>query len=722
VGLAWQVVWVRSFTPLFGAGMEAIAAVTAVFLGGLGLGAALAPALLRRWGGLRSYALLEAFVGIWGAGLPWALDLLAQPLLRSLIDLGEGLPASALRLGVALLLVGPPALALGATFPAVTAALQASCRPGRVGLAYGLNALGAAGGALLAGLWLPWALGLRWGSLALGCGNLAVAGLAMAWAALTRGNEPGPAQQGVARARSGLGPSATLWLLAALTGFTALAFEVSWSRLSEPLLATLFGSGQLAFACVLAAVLAGIGLGGLAGHRLGKRAASLLAALQLLLILGNLLLLEPSRVLLFGAHVRPLLEGCLPLLPALCLGASFPLLSNELFASGGSQRQLAMLYALNTCSAVVGSLLTGFWAIPQLGAQRWILVLTCLAAAVGLLGLLRDGRRRWALGWAALALPVLSLLLLRTAPVAGLRLLHPGEALVAARDGRVTTSLVARDERGGRVLISGGHRIEEGRRGAVNDHARRALVPASLLSDPQHVLVIGLGTGETAHTLLHETELSSLVVVELDERQQELLSHFGTEDILDDPRLRLVAADGRQFLRTAEHSWDLIVADAYGPRATPAFYSAEFYAEARRGLTPQGLLFVKFTPAAIHEQQVMASFLGTLFDAFPWAVLYYVDIGFSGLLGGDGPPPGLNGGSVAAEAVSGAALCAGVRRMHDHRPVSIPQARSERNAVRVLNPWWKAQGHQQPAPWARELRSKLRRKSPPPASQAAPGL
>jgi hypothetical protein len=49
VGLAWQVVQVRAFLPVFGAGAEAIAAVTACFLGGLGIGGALAPRLLGRW-------------------------------------------------------------------------------------------------------------------------------------------------------------------------------------------------------------------------------------------------------------------------------------------------------------------------------------------------------------------------------------------------------------------------------------------------------------------------------------------------------------------------------------------------------------------------------------------------------------------------------------------------------------------------------------------------
>ena len=73
VGLAWQVVQVRDFVPVFGAGAEAIAAVTASFLGGLGLGGALAPRLLKGRSPLRVYGAMELGVGLWGAALPWVL-------------------------------------------------------------------------------------------------------------------------------------------------------------------------------------------------------------------------------------------------------------------------------------------------------------------------------------------------------------------------------------------------------------------------------------------------------------------------------------------------------------------------------------------------------------------------------------------------------------------------------------------------------------------------
>jgi len=702
VGLAWQVLWVRAFTPIFGVGLEAIAAVTASFMAGLAVGAVLAPRLLRRWGGLGSYARLELAVGIWGAALPWLLLLLAEPLVAMLASTGEGWLASLLRLSVASLLVGIPAAGLGATFPAVVAALRARDDPARVGLAYGLNALGAALGSLLAGLWLPFALGLRRGSLLLGGLGLAV-GLAAWW--LDRSEQAdGSAPQPHGRPdRAEATVPGSLWALAALTGFTGLALEVSWSRLSAPVLARILGPGEQAFACVLAAVLLGIGLGGVLGRSSSMRAGRMLALLQLGLAATALATLEPVRALYLGAELVPLVEASLPLVPALFLGATFPLLSNELLAWGGDARAVGRLYAVNTAGAVLGSLLSGFLAIPQLGAQRWAVLMVGLVLLTALIGLLRDGARLAGALLAAAAIAALALALIFVPPVAGQRLATGVEQVVAALEGREATTLVVQDRRGDRTLISGGHRIRDGRGGEVNDHARRALVPTALHPRPRRVLAIGLGTGETARTFLDLDGVEELLVVELDERQPELLSWFGTGHILEDPRLELVTGDGRHLLRTRRETWDLIVVDAYGPEATPAFYSADFFGEARARLAPGGLLFVKLMPSALPDADTLASFLCTLFDSFPWSIFTYYDDGLSGLVGAHEAPVGaLRADRIGAAAGSSDTLCDGVRLITDDRSAWLAPPDRPRPPGVLMDPWWYAQGHESDPPWRRD--------------------
>ncbi|MDG1478495.1 MAG: hypothetical protein P8R54_02845 [Myxococcota bacterium] len=654
-GLAWQVLWVRAWTPVLGAGLEAVSAVTATFLAGLGIGGLLAGRL--RGTPLKAYAALEAGVGLWGAALPAVLAALSIPMATMMARFG----AAPVRLLSALLLIGPPAVALGATYPLIARALHADAHPHRAGLAYGLNALGAACGALLAGMWLPWALGLQRSSLVLGGVNLTVAALALLLS--RRVVAPAPLPEASGRV------DPILWWLAGLSGLTGLALEVTWSRLSGPLLVAR-GGDSAAFAAVLAAVLVGIGLGGLLGSFAGRRAGRALAVLQALLAVCVLLILEPVRDMVLGDMHYEVYEGLLPLLPALFLGATFPLLSNELLAAG--RGGLGRLYAVNTLGAVIGALAAGFLLVPALGAQRLAVLLAGIAALTAGIGLYRD-RSRLLLPWVLLAAAGVTVAGIVTPPVAGARLLPPDEVLVDALEGRQASTLVARRPDGEHVLLSGGHRITQAGRGRINDHELRALGPASLHGEPKRVLSIGLGTGETARAFLTLEDLEELVVVELDARQPEMLAWFGNDHILSDPRLTLITNDGRWFLRTDPRRWDVISVDAYGPRtASATFYTTEFYAQAVEKLQPGGLLFVKFNPASLPDTATISAYIGALFDAAPDAALVSMGRGFFGLVGGTAAGLDLPENLIVSDPRSAAPLLKGVRRVTDDHPVAVP--------------------------------------------------
>ncbi len=155
-----------------------------------------------------------------------------------------------------------------------------------------------------------------------------------------------------------------------------MGLEIAWSRVSGPLLAARSGSDAVAFSVVLAAVVLGIGLGGVAARRVRGGLGRPLALVQGALCILTLMALEPLRDRVLGDRHLELVEGLLPLLPALLLGATFPLLSNALAEAGTpASRGLARLYAVNTAGAVAGALLTGFWLMPALGAQRLLVLL-----------------------------------------------------------------------------------------------------------------------------------------------------------------------------------------------------------------------------------------------------------------------------------------------------------------------------------------------------------
>src|SRR5687768_1788135 len=82
--LVYQIAWQREFRLIFGASTAATAAVTAVFMGGLGLGAwLLGPRADRHPRPLWLYARLEALVALFAAATPFLLWLVREAYLAA---------------------------------------------------------------------------------------------------------------------------------------------------------------------------------------------------------------------------------------------------------------------------------------------------------------------------------------------------------------------------------------------------------------------------------------------------------------------------------------------------------------------------------------------------------------------------------------------------------------------------------------------------------------
>src|SRR5688500_17882756 len=122
--LVFQVAWLREFRLVFGASTPASAAVLAIFMGGLGLGNAV---LGRRVDALRNplrfYGQLELMISIAAVASPFLIDLvrLVYVALGGQQSLGLW-GATAARLLLATLVLGPPTILMGGTLPAAARA------------------------------------------------------------------------------------------------------------------------------------------------------------------------------------------------------------------------------------------------------------------------------------------------------------------------------------------------------------------------------------------------------------------------------------------------------------------------------------------------------------------------------------------------------------------------------------------------------------------------
>jgi spermidine synthase len=666
--LVYQSVWLRSLRTVFGASTPSTAAVLAVWMGGLGLGALwLGERAQRTANPLRMYALLELGIALTAAISPFLL--MAASAIYVAIGgtstLGEW-GATLVRLLLTPLVFGVPAVLLGGTLPAAGRAVTDTRDVGRKGLAllYGVNALGAVAGVLLATFLLFEAWGMRstlWAACLVNC---AVALAAWLFAKHLPAGPAEPPQPEPSSEESTLGAEGSVsraWLLAAAfaTGFSFLLMELVWYRMAGPIL----GGSTYTFGLVLAVALLGIGSGGLVYAWWGptKATAGLFAvtcslealAILIPLILGDDLALLAEMVRFHSKTFAGLTLGwaavttVLVFPAALVAGFQFPLL---LALKGVGDEDVATdvgeVYAANTLGSILGSLAGGFGLLPLLtapGAWR--------ACALGLLPVgaffaFRSRSRQPAYA--------LAFLLLCGLTVAGALAPGPGHfwrhsgigagrsEISAAKswnerrasqfdrsrylfqeiEGR-ESSLAFRGDDSLQLVVNG---KTDG--SAIHDAQTQillGLLGSIVHPDPRTAFVIGLGTGQTAGWLAEVESMERVEVAEIEPGVVEFARQCGlsNHNVVAHPKVKILIADGREALQTSANRFDLIVSEPSNPyRAGLAgFYSVDFYRQAKARLAEGGIFSQWIQAYELHAETILLA-MATLRSVFPHVTLW----------------------------------------------------------------------------------------------------
>jgi hypothetical protein len=157
-------------------------------------------------------------------------------------------------------------------------------------------------------------------------------------------------------------------------------------------------------------------------------------------------------------------------------------------------------------------------------------------------------------------------------------------------------------------------------------HTVIGALPAIAHPAPVDVAVIGLGSGDTAWGAACRAETRQLVVFEIASGERRLLERVADvplmgslQRFLVDPRLRIVADDGRRRLRADGRKYDIIVADTVWPDVSMSGYlwSLEYYELLKQTLKPNGLIF-----ALVKTARVRAA----VRRAFPYCVRFGDDL------------------------------------------------------------------------------------------------
>lgn len=367
-------------------------------------------------------------------------------------------------------------------------------------------------------------------------------------------------------------------------------------------LAVAFFGSELIYLLAIALWLIWTGLGALVGW-----AAAVPTTKQVLMSIAALGFVVPLEVtfarglrLIFGATPGAFMPlghqvgaMAVTLAPAgLLFGLLFVLAARRHAGRGGS---FATAYGLESLGGVVGGLASTFLLAGNLAAFPTAILCSTITFSIGFLVSRHSRVARLLFGFAALGSLAVLVAAGNRLDRGTLRWQFPG--LLDSRDSPYGRLIVS-EHRGQIAMFENGALSFETQGTAPEEIAHLALVqhPA-----PRRVLLLGGGIAGTVREVLkHQPE--TIDYVELDPYLVGLARKHLPREILsslEDPRVRLVVADGRKFLRETPKRYDVILADMPEPTSGQMnrYYTQEFFADCARKLRPGGLVAFRLPSA-----------------------------------------------------------------------------------------------------------------------------
>ena len=743
-GLIYEIVWVRMLTLVFGGTTSAVSTVLAVYMAGLALGSWYfgriidSPQSTVHRPPLRIFAFLMMGIGIYCSFTPFLFKGIEQIyiFLASEAEASHYITHLTLHitrfiLGFIVLLI--PTALMGGTLPVLTKYFVGSVglyarketptclravRPHRqargyttqdigsnVGILYSVNTWGAVLGAFATGYILIMLLGVK-GTLYLASTiNLAIAGVVYV---LSRHSIPRlkPLHSGAGREvraealatkRYTLHPPAiavrragisryTILLAIALSGFTALVYEVAWTRI----LTMILGSSVYAFSTMLTAFLFGIALGSFLYAKFlneRKNALALFGILEIIIGISVLLLIPIFGLLPFTflkifksfyqtftgfQFIQFLLSLWVMLIPTTLFGATFPLIA-KIYTRDFDilGRSIGSVYAVNTLGAILGSLLAGFTFIPLFGLQKSIILVAFINIIIGIIAWHFASHRTIRVKSIVVATIICACLTYsifippwdRNILTSGVFVyaknfvketkINPDipvrelwdkrmhvEKIVYYKEGNVFTTTVRENPETGHIslLINGKVDASNNITGDMPTQIFSAHLPLLLYkgpSEPKDVLVIGLASGVTVGAVLQHP-VKKVDCVEIEPAMKEVQKYFipWNYNCLRDPRTQLIIDDGRNYLLCTKKKYDVIISEPSNPWISGCsnLFTREYFRIVKDRLSNQGIYcqWMQYYNITNNDYKTI---LRTFLSVFPYTTLWITTGGDTLLIG-----------------------------------------------------------------------------------------
>ena len=642
VALTYQIVWFHAFVERFGATGTTFLTVLCSFIGGLSAGSFASTGVYRKLEalagghGLKNYGRTElavamaAILALSVHQLPASWLLGEFPYRTQLLNgLTFFVPTAAyqfLKISSAVIGIGLPCFLMGLTFPYLCSLYPDDSRfPSRL---YAANTLGACLAILFVEFFALSTLGYMGCLSAAAIVNL---GIGLVYLNARRSTHTRLSQTPVATEKISSFPAILSGFLCGglqALGFLLLKFTLGPSKAAYALL-TFFAilgiwlaanivhrwrPSRLALVCA-----AWIGLGWCVAIWFGE------AGISQWLVAYGVKHLDNFSPYTTGFLITAAVVGTQILIPYFTWSLLLPDLCDRLQERG---QDLARTYGWNTISFLAGILIFG-WALQYLHFFFAAKAFAVLAAA-GLLSwtlMKRDSVSKMLLGSIAVIAAAVIAFIPRGLDLRILGGISQGAKV--AQDYRSTPQhlfwVQGSSKVSNKALIFDRHSMSGTSETASRYMKGMAHFPLLLHGKPQRALLICFGVGLTADAIRSHDSIQQLDIVDLNRSVFELNRSFQEQNhrVLQDPRIRIIIDDGRQFLKWKGEKYDFVTMEPPPPLqlGISRLFSMEFYRAVQSRLQPGGIVS-QWLPEEQLDSRATDLIASTFVQSFPHTFLF----------------------------------------------------------------------------------------------------
>ncbi len=387
-----------------------------------------------------------------------------------------------------------------------------------------------------------------------------------------------------------------LEIVAFVTGFVILAFELTAARVVAPYLGSTIYVWTSIIGVILAALAVGYIIGGVLADKRKKLSDLVVFLLAAALVIASLALIKDWAVRVISELPFPLqLQAffaslLLFALPTVLLGMVMPYLARlnitDLNTSG---RKLSRIDAAGTVGSLAGTFMTGYFLFGLVGSRQLLTILALALVAVSFL----LGAKKYYVGGVVVALVVMMSFFVSSRPLLS--------GYISESDTRYSRVIVRDIDYLGhqvKVLQTDGQSLQSGvyssgSKELVFDYTQAFASTSELKPNAKNVLIIGGGAFTFPEYIAKKQPTAQIDTVEIDSK----LTAISRQSFdFDQPaNLSVINKDGRQYLNQTNKPYDMIFLDAFNSIVPPFQLLTEQAVQRMRGnLLNNGVVVANF--------------------------------------------------------------------------------------------------------------------------------